>query len=169
MGTHPGYDRADQYPPNGQDPEAGLHDLARLQNDPPSRALLRDALLLRVLALPRRRADEPARRLDVRERDHAQRDRQRRRRVRMRERREREERLRVERAVRRLRESRQEHGRAHEHGELRERRDEHRHPGSAAMLSEKPFASRHHLLFCFFCSPQPPPQSPCKKNDQNVE
>jgi len=104
-GTYPRYDRADQYPPDGQEPKTGLHDLARLQNVLPLRALLRDALLLSVLALPHRRADEPTRRLDVRERDHAQRDRQHRSRVRVRERREREERLRVKRAVRRLRES----------------------------------------------------------------
>jgi len=158
VGTHPGYDRADQYPSNGQEPKTGLHDLARLQNDPPLRALLRDALLLGVLALPHRRADEPARRLDVRERDHAQRNRQHRGRVRVRERREREERLRVERAVRRLRESGQEHGRAYEHGELRERRDEHRHPGSAAVLSEQLVALRDHL-----CSPHPNPRAKCKE------
>lgn len=153
-GTYPRYDRGDQYPPNGQEPKTGLHDLVRLRKGSALRgALLRDALPLSVLTRPHSRADEPARRVDVRERNHAQRNRQHRSRVRVRERREREERLRVERAVRRLRESAQEHGRPYEHGELRERRDEHRQPGMAAVLSEKLAASRGHL-----CFPHPNPR-----------
>lgn len=92
------------------------------------RALLRDPLLFQFLPFPRLGAREPTdgrRRFDVREGDQAQRDRQRDGRVGMRERSEREERLRVERA-RRLRQSGQKHGRAHEQRELRERRYEHR-------------------------------------------
>ena len=90
--------------------------------------------------LPRLRLGtaEPAkrrRRLDVRERDQAQRDRQRRGRVGVRERGEREERLGVERA-RRLRQPGEEHGRAHEQRELRERRDGHGQPGMAAVFGE---------------------------------
>ena len=63
----------------------------------------------------------------------------------MRERGEREERFRVERGWR-LRQPGEEHGRAHEHGHLRQRRDEHRQPGSAAVPGEKLVASRDHLI-----------------------
>ena len=143
--TYTGYDRADQYPPNGQEPKTRLHDLPGLQDEPTLRALLRDALLRRLLLLPRRGADEPAGRLDVREGDHAERDGQRHGRVGMRERGEREERFRVERGWR-LRQSGEEHGRAHEHGQLRQRRNEHRQPGPAAVPGVKLVASHDHLV-----------------------
>lgn len=146
-GAHPGYDRADQYPPNGQQPKTSLHDPSRLQNDVSLRALLRDAPPLPFLPLLRLGGSEPAkrrRRLDVRERDQAQRDRQRRGRVGVRERREREERLRVEHA-RWLRQPGEEHRRAHEQRELRERRDGHSQPGMAAVFGVQFFAPRDHL------------------------
>lgn len=147
-GAHPWYDRADQDPPNGQQPKSRLHDPPRLQNDMPLRAFFLNTPPLPFLPLLRLGTAEPAkrrRRLDVRERDQAQRDRQRRGRVGVRERGEREERLRVERAARRLRQPGEEHGRAHEQRELRERRDGHGQPVMTAVFGEQFFAPRNHL------------------------
>ena len=107
--AHPGYDRAYQYPPNGQHPKSRLHDLLRLQNDIPPRPFLRVPPLLPFLPFLPLGANKPARRLDVHEGDQAQRDRQRRSRVGVRERSEREECLRVEHG-RWLRQPGEEHG-----------------------------------------------------------
>lgn len=111
----------------------------------PLRSLICDPLLLELVPFLGRFADEPARRFDVRQRDDTQRDRKRRGRVSMRERGQRQERLGVEHG-RRLGETRDKHGGAHEQRELCEGWDEHRNPGAAAMASEELVAPRNHIF-----------------------
>jgi hypothetical protein len=77
-------------------------------------------------------------------RDDTQRDWKRRGRVGVRERGQCQKRLRVKHG-RRLGETREKHGGAHEQRELCERWDEHRNPGAAAMASEELVAPRNHL------------------------
>lgn len=94
--THPRNHCSDKDPSDGEHAHRRLIYPARLENRLAPCASLRRPLCDLRLALQNFRADEPARALDVRERDDPEHDGQRDGRVAMRERGEREERFRVE-------------------------------------------------------------------------